>query len=248
MASDLAASFLPNLVDWTAACLQSPGAAKTREIGRVVRAQSIALQGAHDRLCTGVGLIRAELAALEAGGNAPNTDTTALAQALASFRAQRREVVSWLDLYCTTSSAIEAIAARTTKSLNRLTDQQADDVSTFVHAACGYLEVSYNRDFDAAGMAVTCDRLVETGVRSEADAFRVATLGQRFAAAEQDVATSGARWATTFEAMASRLECQAEQDQRPRSLDATADWLTRFGIGPARRLPPPSAAAGSACN
>ena len=85
-------------------------------------------------------------------------------------------------------------------------------------------------------MAVTCDRLVERGVRSDADRFRVATLRQRVESAERQVAENGARWSAAFDAMAAQLEDGFVSRRSVRG--ASVDWLGSFS--PRRRRPPPA--------
>jgi len=189
MASELAASFLPSLIEQTAVCLNSLNPREYAEQRVAARDQFLALRRGHEALRGAIGLIHAEFGKLEAARAEDRPPTNGLAHALEMFRAKRAANVSWLDLYCTTMGAIESINFRSTKSLSRLNDDQVGAVLTFARQACAFLEIDYNRDFEAAGMAVTCDRLVELGITSDADVFRI-----------------GARWSATFEAMASQLE------------------------------------------
>ena len=206
MASELAASFLPSLIGQTAVCLNSLNPREYAEQRATARDQFLALRRGHEALRAAIGLIHAALGKLEAAGAEAQPPTNGLAHALEMFRAKRAGNVSWLDLYCTTMEAIESINFRSTKSLSRLNDDQLGVVLKFAREACAFLEIDYNRDFEAAGMAVTCDRLVEQGITSDADVFRVATLRRRFEEAERGLAENGARWSATFEAMASQLE------------------------------------------
>ena len=206
MASELAASFLPSLIEQTAVCLNSLNPREYAEQRVAARDQFLALRRGHEALRGAIGLIHAEFGKLEAARAEDRPPTNGLAHALEMFRAKRAANVSWLDLYCTAMGAIESINFRSTKSLSRLNDDQVGAVLTFARQACAFLEIDYNRDFEAAGMAVTCDRLVELGITSDADVFRIATLRRRFEEAERVVAENGARWSATFEAMASQLE------------------------------------------
>jgi len=221
MTPNLATSFMPNLVEQTAICLHTDNAREFAEQSVAARGQFEALWRAHETLGATIGAIGVELAGLAAGGDRLATD--GLARALMVLRAQRGGAnVSWLDLYCTTTDAIESINFRVTRSVIRLSDDQLGVVLAFARQACAFVEIDYNRDFAVAGMAVTCDRLVEQGITSDADRFRVATLRQRFASAERDVAENGARWSAAFEAMAAQLE-EGFVNRRP-AQGASADW------------------------
>lgn len=227
MTPNLATRFMPDLVGQTAICLYTDNDREFAEQSALARRRFAALERAHDTLLATTGGIGAALAGLANGGDARALD--GLARALEVFRAQRGGAnISWLDLYCTTTDALEAINFRSTKPLVRLTGDQLGLVLAFARQACAFLEINYNRDFEVAGMAVTCDRIVERGVIADADRFRVATLRQRVEAAEREVAENGARWSAAFEAMAARLEQgwlsrRALQDAGP-----SADWRAKF--------------------
>jgi hypothetical protein len=227
MTPHLATSFMPNLVEQTAICLHTDNAREFAEQSAAARSRFEALWRAHETLLATTGGIGAALAGLADGGDRPAVD--GLARALEVFRAQRGGAnISWLDLYCTTTDAIETINFRSTKSLVRLSDDQLGVVLAFARQACAFVEINYNRDFEVAGMAVTCDRIVERGVASGADRFRVATLRQRIEDAERDVAENGARWSAAFEGMAAQLE-QGFLNRRPmRDAGASADWRGMF--------------------
>jgi len=225
MAFELARSFVPNLVEQTAFCLQSKTAREAAGRRAAARKQFLEIQQAHAVLLSSIGLIRSELAALAVQGGAGAPTMQGLSRVLEVFRARRGGNISWLDLYGATSAAIESINFGSTRSLDRLCDDQFAAVLKFARAAGEFVETTYNRDFDAVGMAVTCDRLVEQGVRSDADAFRVETLLQRFEAAERDLADSGARWSATFEAMASWREFGLNDDWPLPPRKAPADWF-----------------------
>jgi len=226
MTPTLATRFLPGLVEQMAMGLCSES--ERERLGQRAAAGELfaALNRDHVALQSSIGLIGSALAGLEARRRTAPAATGGLSQALEMFRAQRRQSASWLDLYCTTTDTIEQINFRSTKPLTRLNDDQRELVMSLARAACDFIEVGYNRDFDAAGMAVTCDRLVELGVSTKAEAFRVATLRQRFESAGQLLMESRARWTAAFEAMALRLEHERLNAAPPKS--AASGWLDAF--------------------
>jgi hypothetical protein len=225
MTSMVAKGFLSDLIEQTAFCLQAkrPRDCAGRRVAARIQFQE--MQRAHAALLSAVGLIRFELAAIAAQGGADQPTTEGLSHGLEVFRAMRDSNRSWLELYGTTSDAIESIRLRSTRTLARLSDNQLAAVLSLARAACDFVETTYSRDLDTAGMAVTCDRLVEQGITSDADAFRLETLLQRFASAERDLVDSGARWSASFEAMASRLEVGRNDDRPLPPKWAPADWL-----------------------
>ena len=205
MGLNLATDFLPCLVEQTAVCLITTNPREFAEQRIVARTHVEALRRAHAAVLTSISGVRAALADLAADkGDRPAMD--GLARALESLRTRRRADVSWLDLYCTTSEAIESVNFRSSRALSKLNEDQLAVVLALAGQACAYLEINYNRDLEVAGMALTCDRLVEQGIASEADRFRVGALRSRMEQAEQDVAANGERWFAAFEAMAIRLE------------------------------------------
>jgi hypothetical protein len=206
MTSDLTTSFLPKLIEQTAICLNAASAGDINEQRIAAGDQFVGMRRAHETLRTTISLLRTELVGLKGTGAARAPAIDGLARALTVLRARREGNISWLDLYCTTADSIESINFRSTKSLSRLTDEQLAVVLDFARAASAFLDVAYNRDFEVAGMAVTCDRLVEQGITTEADAFRIETLLQRLESAEQDLADSAACWSAAVEAMEARFE------------------------------------------